>query len=132
LATARIASAASAQSNGRRQLPIGLLFGLGLLLGLVVSIPGSHLIYAVAGLGIFGAFTIVDFNRLRQAGAQSAVAIAASIFLDVFNVGGCFMTDWSAGWSAAWRWSAGGPPSGRESREAAAPSPWWSSLGGER
>jgi uncharacterized protein len=51
-----------------------------------VSIPGSHLIYAVGGLGIFGAFTIVDFNRLRQAGDQSAVAIAASIFLDLFNV----------------------------------------------
>jgi hypothetical protein len=29
LATARIASAASARSNGRRQLPIGLLLGLG-------------------------------------------------------------------------------------------------------
>jgi FtsH-binding integral membrane protein len=41
--------------------------------------------YAVAGLGIFGAFTIYDFNRLRQ-GADGAVVIAASILLDVFNV----------------------------------------------
>jgi FtsH-binding integral membrane protein len=139
-----------AAANGREQLAIGLLFGLGLLLGLAVapviadyangdpsalwqaagatavfvaacgaygyatrrdlsswgrtlfwallglivfgivaifvSIPNSHIIYAVAGLGIFGAFTIYDFNRLRREKAVSAVVIAASIFLDIFNV----------------------------------------------
>src|ERR687892_2867798 len=56
------------------------------LVALFVSIPGSHIIYAVAGLGIFGAFTIYDFNRLRRASADGAVVIAASIFLDIFNV----------------------------------------------
>jgi FtsH-binding integral membrane protein len=140
----------SAAANGRKQLAIGLLFGLGLLLGLAVapviadyanadpstlwqaagataafvaalgaygyatrrdlsswvrplfwallglivfgivaifvSIPNSHIIYAAAGLGIFGAFTIFDFNRLRRASANSAVVIASSIFLDIFNV----------------------------------------------
>jgi FtsH-binding integral membrane protein len=35
---------------------------------------------------IFGGFTIFDFNRLRRAGIESAVPIAASIFLDIFNV----------------------------------------------
>jgi FtsH-binding integral membrane protein len=35
---------------------------------------------------IFGGFTIFDFNRLRRAGTESAVPIAASIFLDVLNV----------------------------------------------
>jgi FtsH-binding integral membrane protein len=139
-----------AAAKGREQLAIGLLFGLGLLLGLAVapviadyakadpsalwqaagataafvaacgaygyatrrdlsswartlfwallgligfgivaifvSIPHGNIIYAVAGLGIFGAFTIFDFNRLRRADAGSAVLIAASIFLDVFNV----------------------------------------------
>ena len=139
-----------AAAKGREQLAIGLLFGLGLLLGLAVapvvadyanadpsalwqasgataafvagcgaygyatrrdlsswartlfwallgliafgivaifvSIPNSNLIYAIAGLGIFGAFTIYDFNRLRRASADSAVVIAASIFLDIFNV----------------------------------------------
>jgi modulator of FtsH protease len=139
-----------AAAAGREQLAIGLLFGLGLLLGLAVapviadyansepsalwqaagatagfvaacgaygyatsrdlsswartlfwallgliafgivaifvSIPNSHIIYAVAGLGIFGAFTIFDFNRLRRASPDGAVVIAASIFLDVFNV----------------------------------------------
>jgi FtsH-binding integral membrane protein len=139
-----------AATKGREQLAIGLLFGLGLLLGLavapviadyaeadpsalwqaagataafvaaggaygyatrrdlsawartlfwallgliafgivaiLVSIPNGHIIYAVAGLGIFGALTIFDFNRLRRASEESAIAIAASIFLDIFNV----------------------------------------------
>jgi FtsH-binding integral membrane protein len=140
----------SAAAKGREQLAIGLLFGLGLVLGLAVapviadyakadpsalwqatgatasfvaalgaygyatrrdlsswgrtlfwallaliafgivaifvSIPNGHIIYAVAGLGIFGAFTIFDFNRLRRASGDSAIAIAAGIFLDIFNV----------------------------------------------
>ena len=42
------------------------------------------MIYVVAGLAIFGAFTIFDF-RLRGAGGQDAVPIAASIFLDILN-----------------------------------------------
>jgi FtsH-binding integral membrane protein len=139
-----------AAAKGREQLAVGLLFGLGLLLGLAVapviadyantdpsalwqaagataafvaacgaygyatrrdlsswartlfwallgligfgivaifvSIPNGHIIYAVAGLGIFGAFTIFDFNRLRRASPDSAVLIASSIFLDIFNV----------------------------------------------
>ena len=40
----------------------------------------------MAGLGIFGAFTIFEFNRLRRADAGGAVVIASSIFLDIFNV----------------------------------------------
>jgi FtsH-binding integral membrane protein len=139
-----------AAARGREQLAIGLLFGLGLLLGLAVapviadyaeadpsalwqaagataafvagcgaygyatsrdlsswartlfwallalivfgivaifvSIPGSHVIYAAAGLVIFGGFTIYDFNRLRRASPDGAIVIAASIFLDIFNV----------------------------------------------
>jgi FtsH-binding integral membrane protein len=61
------------------------LIGFGIV-AIFVSIPNSHIIYAVAGLGIFGAFTIFDFNRLRRADADNAVVIAASIFLDIFNV----------------------------------------------
>ena len=139
-----------AAARGREQLAIGLLFGLGLLLGLgvapliadyadadpsalwqaagataafvaglgaygyatrrdlsswarplfwallalivfgivaiFVSIPGGNVIYAVAGLVIFGGFTIVDFNRLRRSTPDAAVPIAAGIFLDIFNV----------------------------------------------
>ena len=59
-----------------------IVFGI---VAIFVSIPNSNVIYAVAGLGIFGAFTIYDFNRLRRS-ADGAVLIAASIFLDIFNV----------------------------------------------
>ena len=59
-----------------------IVFGI---VAIFVAIPGGHIIYAVAGLAIFGGFTIIDFNRLRQ-DADSPVVIAASIFLDVFNV----------------------------------------------
>jgi FtsH-binding integral membrane protein len=64
---------------------IGLIvFGI---VGLFVAIPGGNIIYCVAGLAIFGAFTIFDFNRLRRTkNMASAVPIAASIFLDIFNV----------------------------------------------
>jgi FtsH-binding integral membrane protein len=139
-----------AVAKGREQLAIGLLFGLGLLLGLAVApviadyasadpsalwqaagataafvaalgtygyatrrdlsawarpllwallaligfgivaifvaIPYGNVIYALAGLVIFGGFTIVDFNRLRRSTPDAAVPIAAGIFLDVFNV----------------------------------------------
>ena len=63
---------------------LGLIaFGI---VAVFVSIPNSNLIYAVAGLGIFGAFTIFDFNRLRRSTPDAAVPIAAGIFLDVFNI----------------------------------------------
>jgi modulator of FtsH protease len=64
------------------------LLGL-LVLGLVmlfVAIPHANIIYAVLGLVIFGGFTIIDFNRLQRTGQAGAVPIAASIFLDVFNI----------------------------------------------
>jgi len=60
-----------------------------IILGVVtifVAIPNGHIIYGVLGLVIFGGFTIFDFNRLRRADMASAVPIAASIFLDIFNV----------------------------------------------
>lgn len=63
---------------------VGLIvFGI---VAIFVSIPNSNLIYAVAGIGIFGAFTIFDFNRLRRSTPDAAVPIAAGIFLDIFNV----------------------------------------------
>jgi uncharacterized protein len=60
-----------------------LLFGI---VAIVVSIPNANLIWSMAGLVIFGGYTILDFNRLRGAGAESAVPLAASIVLDIFNV----------------------------------------------
>ena len=60
-----------------------IVFGL---VGIFVSIPSGNIIWSVAGLVIFGGYTILDFNRLRRAGQQAAVPIAASIFLDVVNI----------------------------------------------
>ena len=74
-------------SSWARTLFWGLL-GL-IVLGLVlvfVSIPYGHLVYALLGLGIFAAFTMFDFNRLRRAQPDDAVLLATGIYLDVFNV----------------------------------------------
>jgi modulator of FtsH protease len=69
----------------------GLFFGLvGVLLaGLVllfVHIPHAHIVYAVAGIVLFGAFTVFDFNRLQGTTMAGAVPIAAGIFLDIWNL----------------------------------------------
>ena len=60
-----------------------IVFGL---ITLFVAIPGANIIYCVLGLVVFGAFTVFDFNRLRRTTMAGAVPIAASIFLDIFNV----------------------------------------------
>jgi FtsH-binding integral membrane protein len=71
-----------------------ILFGL---LALFVAIPGANVIFAVAGLVIFGGFTAYDFQRLRGGGADDAVPIAASIFLDVLNVFQLFLALFGGG-----------------------------------
>jgi FtsH-binding integral membrane protein len=74
-------------SGGYRML-FFLLLAL-IVFGLVtvfVSIPGGNIIYALLGLGIFGGYTVLDFNRMRRAGMQEAVQLAAGIFLDVVNI----------------------------------------------
>lgn len=60
-----------------------IVFGI---VAIFVAVPHANLIYCVLGLVIFGGFTIYDFNRLRRADQSSSVVIAASIFLDIFNV----------------------------------------------
>jgi FtsH-binding integral membrane protein len=65
-----------------------------LLLGLIVAgivlifvrIPALYTVYALFGLLIFGLYTVVDFNRLRRAGTDEAIPLAAGIFLDVLNI----------------------------------------------
>jgi len=61
------------------------LIGFGIVM-IFINIPGGQLIYSILGLGIFAAYTMFDFNRLKRAGQQSAIPLAASIFLDIFNV----------------------------------------------
>jgi FtsH-binding integral membrane protein len=62
-----------------------IVFGI---VGIFVTIPHENIIWSVAGLVIFGGYTIFDFNRLRRANKypMAAVPIAAGIFLDVFNI----------------------------------------------
>jgi FtsH-binding integral membrane protein len=60
-----------------------IVFGI---VAIFVSIPHANVIYSVLGLVIFGGYTIFDFNRLRRARAANAAPIAASIFLDIFNI----------------------------------------------
>jgi FtsH-binding integral membrane protein len=52
----------------------------------LARIPSGYTIYAVLGLVIFGLYTVVDFNRLRRAGTNEAIPLAAGIFLDILNV----------------------------------------------
>jgi FtsH-binding integral membrane protein len=78
----------------RRDLSGGYRILFFLLLGLIVfglvtifvSIPAGNVIYALLGLAIFGGYTVLDFNRMRRAGMQDSVPLAAGIFLDVLNV----------------------------------------------
>jgi FtsH-binding integral membrane protein len=61
-----------------------IVFGVVLMF---VSIPAGNVIYAVLGLVIFAGYTMYDFQRLRRTEQiQAAPLLAASIFLDVFNV----------------------------------------------
>jgi FtsH-binding integral membrane protein len=61
------------------------LLGL-IVFGIFVSLPKQQHHLRRRTTGIFGAFTIFDFNRLRRASVDGAAVIAASIFLDIFNV----------------------------------------------
>lgn len=74
--------------SGLYRLLFFLLLGL-IVFGIVqifVRIPGGSMIYSVFGLLVFGGYVIVDFNRLRRAGGDEAIPLAAGIFLDVFNI----------------------------------------------
>ena len=51
-----------------------------------VRIPAAYTLWSLAGLAIFGLYTVIDFNRLRRAGREEAIPLAAGIFLDVLNI----------------------------------------------
>src|SRR5271166_5279825 len=74
-------------SSGYRILFI-LLWGLIIygFVSLFVSMPAGNVVYAVVGLAVFGGYTVLDFNRMRRAGMDEAVSIAAGIFIDILNV----------------------------------------------
>ena len=70
------------------RLAFWLLLGL-LAAGIVlifVRIPAAYTLWSLLGLAVFGLYTVIDFNRLRHAGREEAIPLAAGIFLDVLNV----------------------------------------------
>jgi FtsH-binding integral membrane protein len=74
--------------SGAYRVMLLLLLGL-IAFGLVAmfaAMPHANIIYAVLGLGVFGGYTVLDFNLMRRAGVQETVPLAAGIFLDVLNV----------------------------------------------
>ena len=73
-----------------------LVFGL---IATFIAIPHANVIYSVLGLVIFGGFTAFDFQRLSKANIGSSVPIAASIFLDIFNVFLLFLSLFGGGGS---------------------------------
>src|SRR3954452_17121685 len=78
----------------RRDLTFLYRIAFWLLLGLLVAgialifvrIPAAYTIYSFFGLGVFGLYVVIDFNRLRRAGSAEAIPLAAGIFLDVLNI----------------------------------------------
>jgi FtsH-binding integral membrane protein len=78
----------------RRYLSFLYRLAFWLLLGLIIAgivlifvrIPAAYTAYSLAGLAIFGLYVVIDFNRLRRAGADEAIPLAAGIFLDVLNI----------------------------------------------
>lgn len=60
-----------------------IVFGIVLIF---INIPGGATIYALLGLAIFAGYALVDFNRLRRAGSDEVIPLAAGIFLDIFNI----------------------------------------------
>jgi modulator of FtsH protease len=61
------------------------LLAAGIVL-IFVRIPAAYTAWSVLGLGVFGLYTVIDFNRLRRAGDAEAIPLAAGIFLDVLNI----------------------------------------------
>jgi modulator of FtsH protease len=59
---------------------------IGGFVAFLLNVPHANVVYCVVGLVIFAGFTVLDFNRLARANMNMSVPIAASIFLDIFNV----------------------------------------------
>lgn len=78
----------------RRDLSFLYRIAFWLLLALIVAgivliftrMQSAYTAYAIAGLAIFGLYTVIDFNRLRRAGNDEAIPLAAGIFIDVLNI----------------------------------------------
>jgi modulator of FtsH protease len=89
-----VAALGSAGYAVRRDLSFLYRLAFWLLLALLVAgfvlifvrIPAVYTVWTVVGLGVFGLYVVIDFNRLRHAGTSEAIPLAAGIFIDVLNV----------------------------------------------
>src|SRR5579863_49625 len=73
------------------------LIGFGLVL-FFVTIPAENVVWGLLVLVVFGGLVAFDFNRLARTGQyQSAVPIAAAIFLDVLNIFLAFLAIFGGG-----------------------------------
>jgi modulator of FtsH protease len=78
----------------RRDLSYLYRVAFWLLIGLIVAsivlifvrIDAAYTVFALVGLAVFGLYTVLDFNRLRRAGTNEAIPLAAGIFLDILNI----------------------------------------------
>jgi modulator of FtsH protease len=92
--TLTVAALGSAGYATRRDLSFLYRILFWLLLALIVAgfvlifvhIPAAYVGWTVLGLVVFSLYTVVDFNRLRRAGTEEAIPLAAGIFLDVLNI----------------------------------------------
>lgn len=92
--TLTVAALGSVGYATRRDLSFLYRILFWLLLGLLVAgfvlifvhIPAAYVGWTVLGLVVFSLYTVVDFNRLRRAGSDEAIPLAAGIFLDVLNL----------------------------------------------
>ena len=62
-----------------------VLLAAGVVL-IFIRIPALYTVWSLLGLALFCIYTVVDFNRLRRAGKDEAIPLAASIFIDVLNI----------------------------------------------
>jgi FtsH-binding integral membrane protein len=89
-----VAGLGSAGYAIRRDLAFLYRLAFWLLVGLIIAgivlifvrIPAAYTAYALAGLAIFALYTVIDFNRLRRAGNEEAIPLAAGIFIDILNI----------------------------------------------
>jgi len=74
--------------SGLYRLAFWLLLALilGGIVTIVINIPGLYTAWSLLGLVVFGLYTVIDFNRLRRAGTEEAIPLAAGIFLDILNI----------------------------------------------
>lgn len=56
------------------------------IVSIFIALPGGALVWAIIGLVLFGAYIVVYFNRLKRAGQDEVIPLAAGIFISILNI----------------------------------------------